>query len=81
MKILMRFLLCACMAAAAADQVYRWVDKDGHVHYPQTPPAGISVHVLSEDVSALPPDPTGVKNAQDLEQQIRVQNQQAQVQA
>jgi len=78
MKILMMFLLCACMAAAAADQVYRWVDKDGHVHYSQTPPADTTVHAQSEDVSAPPPDPTGIQNAHNLVQQMQVRNQQAQ---
>ncbi len=78
MKTLITLLLCACMTAAAADQVYRWVDKDGHVHYSQTPPASTVVHAESEDVSAPPPDPTAVQNAQNLVQQMQVQNQQAQ---
>ena len=25
---------------AAADQVYKWVDEQGHVHFSQTPPPG-----------------------------------------
>jgi glutaredoxin len=36
-----RFLLAAVMllfATAVAAQAYRWVDKDGKVHYTQTPP-------------------------------------------
>lgn len=32
------FLLAALFAASAAAQAYRWVDKDGKVHYSQTPP-------------------------------------------
>jgi len=79
MKLMLTMLLCACMAAASADQVYRWVDKDGHVHYSQTPPASTAVHANSMDVSAPPPDPTGQQNAQNLVQQMQVQNQQAQV--
>ena len=78
MKLMLTALLCASMAVASADQVYRWVDKDGHVHYSQTPPASTAVHAESEDVSAPPPDPTGQQNAQNLVQQMQVQNQQAQ---
>ncbi|MGB9429160.1 MAG: DUF4124 domain-containing protein [Gammaproteobacteria bacterium] len=78
MKIVLTILLCVCMSAAFADQVYRWVDKDGHVHYSQTPPASTAVHASSTNVSAPPPDPTGIQNAQNLVQQMQVQNQQAQ---
>lgn len=78
MKFIFILLLCACMTTAFADQVYRWVDKDGHVHYSQTPPASTTVHASSTNVSAPPPDPTGVQNAQNLVQQMQVQNQQAQ---
>lgn len=35
-------LLFAC-AAVSADQMYKWVDSDGHVHYSQTPPPGTAV--------------------------------------
>jgi len=78
MKTILSLLLCACMSVAFADQVYRWVDKDGHVHYSQTPPAGTSAHASSANVGAPPPDPTGVQNALNLVQQMQVQNQQAQ---
>jgi Domain of unknown function (DUF4124) len=78
MKIIFTLLLCGCMTTAFADQVYRWVDQDGQVHYSQTPPASTAVHASSANVSAPPPDPTGVKNAQTLVQQMQVQNQQAQ---
>lgn len=39
MKKLALFLLCAAMATAAtAAEMYRWVDKDGKVHYTDSPP-------------------------------------------
>ena len=50
--------LCAALCSAAAlllvtaqaDQVYRWVDKDGQVHYSQTPPAGSAVKPQVVDI-------------------------------
>jgi Domain of unknown function (DUF4124) len=77
-KILLAVCVCISTATAFADQVYRWVDKDGHVHYSQTPPAVTSVHARSEEVSAPPPDPTGAQNAQNLVQQMQARNAQEQ---
>ena len=76
MKIIIASLLFLLMTAAVADQVYRWVDKDGHVHYSQTPPAATAVHAQSLDVTAPPPDAVGVQNAQNLVQQMQARNQQ-----
>lgn len=42
-------LLVGVAADACADQVYRWVDKDGQVHYSSTPPpaaTGLQPHKL-----------------------------------
>jgi len=55
-------LVALLFAAAASAQLYRWVDKDGKVHYTDTPPpaaAGKSAQVRSgggnvADTSALP---------------------------
>jgi hypothetical protein len=39
MKKLAVFMLCSVMAATAgAAEMYRWVDKEGKVHYTDTPP-------------------------------------------
>ena len=55
-------LVAFLFAAAASAQMYRWVDKDGKVHYTDTPPpgaAGKSAQLRSgggnvADTSALP---------------------------
>ncbi|MGH8397265.1 MAG: DUF4124 domain-containing protein [Gammaproteobacteria bacterium] len=77
MKIFFTILLCAVMVTAFADQVYRWVDKDGNVHYSQTPPASTTVHANSVNFSAPAPDPVGQQNAQNLVRQMQAQNKQA----
>ncbi len=56
-------------ALAAADQVYKWVDKDGHVHFSQTPPPSTNVQAQTVDVNPPPPDPTSLRNYQDLQKQ------------
>lgn len=61
-------LLASFSGAALAEQVYRWVDKDGHVHYTQTPPpTTAAVSSASTVIMAAGPDPTGLKNEQQLE--------------
>ncbi len=37
--LLVALIVAGFLPAAAAQQMYRWVDKDGRVHYSQTPPA------------------------------------------
>jgi hypothetical protein len=52
-------ILCVTLAftAAATAQMYRWVDKDGRVHYTSTPPpAGTKSRTLQAPV-APPPAP------------------------
>src|SRR5579863_6679739 len=70
--------LLAVAGLAAADQMYKWVDKDGHVHYSQTPPTSTGVQAQSVDIGAPPPDPTTLKNEQNLAQQIKDKDKQAQ---
>ncbi|MGB9429267.1 MAG: DUF4124 domain-containing protein [Gammaproteobacteria bacterium] len=53
-------------AVAQADQVYRWVDAQGNVHYSQTPPPGAVTKAKLVDVEPPPPDPTGVQQQQKL---------------
>ena len=75
--------LCAALCAAAAlllvtaqaDQVYRWVDKDGQVHYSQTPPAGSAANPQVVDIQVPPPDPTAVQQTRDLEKSVNAQDQ------
>ncbi|HEX7964624.1 MAG TPA: DUF4124 domain-containing protein [Gammaproteobacteria bacterium] len=62
--------LALAAGLASADQVYKWVDKDGHVHFSQMPPAGTGVQAQTVDVKPPPPDPTGLANSQNLQQQI-----------
>jgi hypothetical protein len=74
-------VLATLAGAALADQVYRWVDKDGHVHYTQTPPpATEAVSSTSTVITAAGPDPTGLKNEQQLEK-IQAGQQKAQAEA
>ncbi len=71
-------LLAAAGMAASADQVYRWVDKDGHVHYSQTPPASTDVNAQTVNITPPAPDPTTLQNEQNLAKQLQDQNKQNQ---
>ena len=71
-------LLAAAGMAASADQVYRWVDKDGHVHYSQTPPASTSVNAQAVNITPPAPDPTTLQNEQNLAKQLQDQDKQNQ---
>lgn len=71
MKIMLALLLLVIMTAAAAQEVYRWVDKNGEVHYTQTPPPSTSVHTSNMVINAPPPDPTAARDAQNLVQQMQ----------
>jgi DNA anti-recombination protein RmuC len=78
-----KLLAVACMLAAAsmavADQVYRWVDKNGVVHYTQTPPPGTNAAAAKTvDISAPPPDSFGAKSDQALINTQAAQNKSAQ---
>lgn len=43
---------CAALTGAAADQIYKWIDKDGKIHYSSTPPAATDAHPEKIDVQA-----------------------------
>lgn len=45
-------LLLGCVSATALAQAYRWVDKDGRVHYTDTPPPPASTRSV-EKISTL----------------------------
>lgn len=53
-------------AAAQAQQVYRWVDAQGNVHYTQTPPPAGTTKTTVIDLAPPPPDPTGVAEQKQL---------------
>jgi hypothetical protein len=56
---MMRLLVLGSMlvfTALASAQMYRWVDKDGRVHYTATPPpAGVKARTLQAPVAPPPP--------------------------
>lgn len=53
-------------AAAQAQQVYRWVDAQGNVHYSQTPPPSAASKAKMIEIAPPPPDPTGVAEQKQL---------------
>ncbi len=63
---MMRLLLVGSMlvfAAVASAQMYRWVDKDGRVHYTATPPPpGVKARTLQAP-AVPPPAPGDAKDA------------------
>lgn len=48
-------LACLLLPALAAAQLYKWVDKDGKVHYGDQPPPAAA----TKSVTAPPPGPAG----------------------
>jgi len=71
-------VFAAISLSAGADQVYRWVDKDGHVHYSQTPPASTGVNAQTLNITPPAPDPTTLQNDQKLAQQTQDRDKQVQ---
>lgn len=71
-------LLAAAGFAASADQVYRWVDKDGHVHYSQTPPSSTGVNAQTVNIAPPAPDPTTLRNEAELAKELQDKNKQDQ---
>ncbi len=67
-------LLGLAALAVSADPVYRWVDKDGKVHYTQTPPPSTGVQAQALNIHAPPPDPVSLRNAQQEAQAIDDKN-------
>ena len=61
-------VLALATSLAAADQVYKWVDPQGNVHFSQTPPAGTKVQAKPMTVYVPPPDPQSLQNTQQVEQ-------------
>jgi hypothetical protein len=61
-------MLALVTSLAAADQVYKWVDPQGNVHFSQTPPPGTKVQARPVTVYVPPPDPQSLQNTQQVEQ-------------
>lgn len=53
--------LCMAMACASA-QSYKWVDKDGKVHYGDSPPPGAKVTPLKATTAPPPPPAPAAKD-------------------
>lgn len=70
--------LSAIGVAASADQVYKWVDKDGHTHYSQTPPSSTDVNAQTVDITPPAPDPTTLRNEANLAKSLQDQDKQNQ---
>lgn len=78
-------LSCLCMTAAGAEQLYKWVDAEGHVHYTQTPPPSAGTRAKSVNLEVPRADATAAAAAAAATQQAKDQeakkNQDAQEQA
>lgn len=64
------FALTVLIAATASAQVYRWVDKDGKVHYSDQKPPGASADELA--IQSQPSDPEAAEKAM---AELKAQNQ------
>lgn len=54
---------CLCMAAASAEQLYKWVDDQGHTHYTQTPPPSAGTRAKSVNIEVARADATAAAAA------------------
>jgi len=63
-------LAALTLMTARADQVYRWVDAQGNVHYSQTPPPDAVTKAKLVDVEPPPPDPSAVKQQRKLVESV-----------
>lgn len=52
---LLALAIAAWATGAAAQEIYRWVDAEGVVHFSDTPPPAESAEVQTLDVPAAPP--------------------------
>lgn len=54
MRMLGCLLLLACVSVQAGDEVYKWVDADGSIHYGNNPPKGVNARPVGGDVTVVP---------------------------
>ena len=64
--VVMAVVATMAFTAAQAQQVYRWVDSQGNVHYSQTPPPSVVTKTTVMELTPPPPDPTGVAEQKQL---------------
>jgi hypothetical protein len=55
MRYLLALLLAVATGAVLAQQMYRWTDKEGKVHYGPTPPAGVAAKEVKGTANAVAP--------------------------
>ena len=85
MKASWIFLAMALAASSASAQMYKWVDKDGKVHYGNTPPPGSKTSAVKAPQSGAAPAPAsaasdakkGPLTAAEQEQEYRKRRQEA----
>jgi uncharacterized protein with WD repeat len=69
--LLVAVAIFSIVITVQADQVYRWVDAQGNVHYSQTPPPNAVTKAKLVDVEPPPPDITGQQQQQKLVQAVQ----------
>jgi hypothetical protein len=74
-RLALAALLTLLPALAAADQVYKWTDEQGHVHFSQTPPPSTKAQQIT--VYVPPPDPQSLQNSQQLQKDLSAKDQAA----
>ncbi|MGH8283519.1 MAG: DUF4124 domain-containing protein [Gammaproteobacteria bacterium] len=67
-------ITAVAFVTAQAQQVYRWVDAQGNVHYSQTPPPNVGTKAKLVDVAPPPPDPTSLQQQQNLVKSMAASN-------
>ena len=55
MRYLLALLLAVATGAVLAQQMYRWTDKEGKVHYGPTPPAGVTAKEVKGTANTVAP--------------------------
>lgn len=65
MKASLIILALLLAAGPAGAQLYRWVDKDGKVHYGNTPPPGAKTSTITAPPPGSPPPAAASKDAKD----------------
>lgn len=66
LSVVMAVVAAMAFTAAQAQQVYRWVDAQGNVHYSQTPPPSVVTKTTVMELAPPSPDPTGVAEQKQL---------------
>ncbi len=70
LSVVLLSLAALTLMTARADQVYRWVDAQGNVHYSQTPPPDAVTKAKLVDVKPPPPDPSAVEQQRKLVESV-----------